>query len=311
MKYGFYIPNRGPLASPHNLIAYARRGEELGFHCMVVGDHIIMPTRISSPYPYTISGEFPGAGDGEWMEQLTLLTFLAGVTDRIRLVPSVMILPHRNPILAAKMLATLDVLSGGRLTVGVGVGWMEEEFEVLDLPPFAQRGDVSDEYIRVFKELWTSDDPSFEGRYCRFSDIKFLPKPVQKPHPPIWIGGNSRRAIRRAAQLGDGWQPVVGTTSVPLEPENLEKDLDLLGRYAEAAGRDPSAIEVSMRVGRDPVPTPGRRGRFEGEPEQIAEDIRTYQNAGVRTLIFDWRADSLGETLERTEKFASDVIPLV
>ena len=311
MKYGFYIPNRGPLATPENLITYARRGEELGFDCMVVGDHVIMPTMISSPYPYTIDGDFPGAGDGECMEQLTLLTFLAGVTNRIRLVPSVMILPHRNPILAAKMLATLDVLSGGRLTLGMGVGWMEEEFEILGLPSFAQRGDVSDEYIRVFKELWTSEVPTFDGRYCRFSDIKFLPKSAQKPHPPIWIGGNSRRAIRRAAQLGDGWQPVVGTTAVPLEPEKLEGDLDLLARYAEMAGRDPSTIEVSMRVGRDPVPTPGRRSRFDGEPGQIAEDIRTYQDAGVSTLIFDWRGEIFAETLERTEKFASDVIPLV
>ncbi len=321
MHYGFYLPNSGPTATPENLITFAKRGEELGFHCVVVGDHVIVPRSIASPYPYTVGGEFPGAASGEYLEQLTLLSFLAGATERIRLVPSVMILPHRNPILAAKMLATLDVLSHGRLTLGVGVGWMEEEFEALGLPPFAERGAVSDEYLRAFKELWTSDNPAFEGKYCRFSNITFLPKPVQKPHPPIWVGGQSRLAIKRAAELGDGWHPVGAVPAASLEPEELAEDMKLLAQYAERVGRDPSRIEVSMKAPLYDSARPalslaegiagGKRRRFTGDPEQIASDIRTYRDMGVSHLIFDVRSSSVTETLECLEWFARDVVPSV
>ena len=223
MRFGFYMPNSGPTAQPDALAEIALRGDELGFNCLVVPDHVVEPNQIKSPYPYTVGGEFGGGqrSDGEWPEQLTTLGFLADVTKKIRLVTSVMIVPYRNPILTAKMLATLDVLSKGRLTVGVGVGWMEEEFTALGAPPFAQRGVVTNEYLRAFKELWTSDNPTFDGRYCRFSDLTFLPKPVQKPHPPIWVGGQSRRAIRRAAELGYAWHPVGAIPAAPMEPEEL------------------------------------------------------------------------------------------
>ena len=163
MKYGLTVPNRGPLATPEALGSLARHGEELGFDSVQTGDHIVVPNSIASRYPYSQGGEFPGGELGESMEQLTLLSFLAGQTTRIRLVTSVIIVPHRNPLVAAKVLATLDILSGGRLIVGVGAGWMKEEFEALGLPPFEERGAVTDEYIRAYKELWTSDNPSFEG----------------------------------------------------------------------------------------------------------------------------------------------------
>ena len=147
---------------------------------MVAGDHILVPREVNSPYPYTSDGRFHGGDAAEYLEQLTLLTYLAGITSAIRLVPSVMIVPYRNPLLAAKILATLDVLSGGRLTLGVGVGWMEEEFEALDAPPFEERGAVTNEYLQAFKELWTSDEPAFEGKYCRFAGAKA---------PPSHLGG--------------------------------------------------------------------------------------------------------------------------
>ena len=137
MEFGFYLPSSGPTAQPGPLAEIARRGDRLGFHCMVAGDHILVPKSVDSPYPYTVGGAFSGAPSGEYFEQLTLLTFLAGITQNIRLVPSVMIVPYRNPLLAAKILATIDVLSNGLLTLGVGVGWMEEEFQALTAPPFA------------------------------------------------------------------------------------------------------------------------------------------------------------------------------
>ena len=312
MRFGFYLPNSGPTAQPDSLAEIARRGDQLGFYCMVAPDHIIQPTKISSAYPYTVSGDFGGGtrSEGEWPEQLTTLAFLAGITQRIRLVTSVMIVPYRNPILTAKMLATIDMLSKGRLTVGVGVGWMEEEFEALDAPPFARRGAVTDEYLRAFKELWTSDDPHFEGEFCRFSGITFLPKPTQKPHPPIWVGGQSRLAIRRAAQLGDAWHPVGAIPAAPLEPEELSQKLVTLQRYAEEAGRDPKEIEVAMKAPLydTSLSSAGDRRRFSGSSNQVLQDVQTYSDIGVDHLIFDIREPDLSQSLERMEWFAQEVM---
>ncbi|MDP6550344.1 MAG: LLM class F420-dependent oxidoreductase [Dehalococcoidia bacterium] len=313
MKYGFYTPNAGSTGGqPDSLAAIARQGDQLGFDYMVFPDHVVQPNGITSPYPYTVKGDFAGGveGGGEWMEQLTTLAFLAAVTERIQLVTSVMIVPHRPAILTAKMLATLDVLSKGRLIVGVGVGWMEEEFLALDAPPFAKRGAVTNEYLRAFKELWTSDDPTFEGEFCRFSNLKFLPKPVRKPHPPIWVGGQSRPAIRRAAQLGDAWHPVGATPATPLEPEQLAKDIATLHRFAERAGRDPADIEVAMKVPiKDPgIASSGPRRRFSGTADDVRRDIETYSALGVGHLIFDIRKPDLNQTLKAMQWFAEAIM---
>jgi probable F420-dependent oxidoreductase len=322
MRYGFTLPGRGPLATPDNLAAIAKRGEELGYHLLLFGDHIVVPRHIASPYPYTETGEFPGSASGEAMEQLTVLAFLAGQTRTIRLVTSVIIVPHRNPLVAAKALATLDVLSKGRLIVGVGVGWMREEFEALGLPPFDERGAVTDEYIRAFKELWTSDNPSFEGKYCRFSDIAFLPKPVQRPHPPVWVGGESRRALRRAAELGNGWYPIGSNPQFPLgEPEQLAASLQRLAAYAKEAGRDPTEIDVVYRTpdyqltknGRGAIPSTEARRPFVGSADEIAADIRRYEAMGVGSLVLDFARLSRNpdEMLQHMEALATRVWPQV
>ena len=313
MKFGFYLPNHGPTARPEPLKSIAQLGDKLGYYCMVAGDHILVPKQIESPYPYTVGGEFHGAGSGEYFEQLTLLTYLAGVTKNIRLVPSVMIVPYRPPLLAAKMLATLDVLSQGRLTLGVGVGWMEEEFSALDAPPFSERGAATDEYLRAFKELWGSENPTFNGKYCHFSDIQFLPKPLQIPHPPIWVGGQSKPAIRRAAQLGNGWHPVGAIPAVPLEPEELSENIGILHHFAESAGRNPQHLDVAMK-------TPlydssnsgdGNRRRFSGTNDEILQDIQTYSDIGTTHIIFDIRGNDLNQALERLDWFASDIMAKV
>ena len=318
MKYGFTLPGRGPLATPETLGRIARAGEELGYDALFTGDHILVPKNIASPYPYTEGGEFPGSPSGEAMEQLTLLAFLAGQTSRIRLVTSVIIVPHRNPLVAAKALATLDVLSRGRLVVGVGVGWMREEFEALGLPPFEERGAVTDEYIRAFKELWTSDDPHFEGRYVSFDNISFLPKPVQKPHPPIWVGGESRPALRRTAELADGWYPLGSNPTFPMgTPEQLAAGLERLATYARRFGRDPSEIETIYRTHQFELTKAAAdddRLPFVGNVEQMASDIRAYEKMGVGSLVLDFlrqTEDSGREMLDRMERFASEVWPLV
>jgi len=214
VRFGFYLPTRGRTAEPHAIEAMVAHGEALGFSSVVVADHLVFPVTIHSRYPYTVSGAFPGQGDA--LDQLSLMAFVAGKSRRLRLISSVMILPHRNPVVTAKMLATIDVLSGGRVTVGVGVGWLREEFQALGAPDFDRRGAVSDEYLRIFKTLWTQDPASFRGEFYSFEALRCLPHPTQKPHPPIWVGGHSKVALRRVARLGDGWHPVGATPAVPL-----------------------------------------------------------------------------------------------
>jgi probable F420-dependent oxidoreductase len=238
------------------------------------------------------------------------MAFLAGATTNIRFVTSVMIAPYRNPIITAKMLASLDVLSRGRVIVGLGVGWMKEEFDNLQAPNFSERGRVTDEYIRAFRELWTKDEPSMQGKYCSFSDICFLPKPVQQPTIPIWIGGHSKHAIRRAARLGDGWHPIGGVPTIPLEPEDMRQARRMLLDYAQAAGRDPTQLRVALKgslFDREKT-IDGRRRRFMGEADEIAADIAAYRDVGVDTMIFDVRRATMGETLERMEWMAEEVI---
>jgi len=311
MDFGLHLPASTATVKAEELVRFAQQAEALGFYCLTVADHVIFPKDISVAYPYTVDGKYPGTG--YHLETLMTMGFLAGATKRIRFATSVMILPYRNPIVTAKMLASLDVLSGGRVIVGAGVGWMKEEFETIRTEPFAERGKVTDEYIAAFRELWTSDNPSYNGKYCSFSNIVFLPKPVQKPAIPIWIGGHSKQAIRRAARLGDGWHPIGGVPTIPLEPEDVKKDMAMLAEYAQQAGRDPKTIRVALKgslFDREKK-IDGRRRRFMGSAEEIAGDIRDYRAAGVDTMIFDVRRPSISETLERMEWLAKEVFTRV
>lgn len=317
MHYGFTLPGRGPYATPDNLSRLVQHGEALGYEHVHTGDHILVPKTITSTYPYTETGAFPGSASGEYLEQLTVLAFLAGQTKRIRLATSVIIVPHRNPLVAAKTLATLDVLSKGRLIIGVGVGWMREEFEALGIPPFAERGAVTDEYLQAFKELWSSENPTFEGSYCRFADIDFLPKPVQKPHPPIWVGGESRRAMRRTARFGNGWYPIGSNPQFPMgDQTQLQAGLDRLRAFCDAEGRDPAEIDIVYRshtIELTAEAVTGARAPFIGHAEQVAEDIRQHEAMGVTHLVVDFlrSSRSLDDALAQLEAFATQVWPRV
>ncbi len=306
MRFGFYLPTRGRTAEPHAIEAMVAHGEALGFSSVVVADHLVFPVTIHSRYPYTVSGAFPGQGDA--LDQLSLMAFVAGKSRRLRLISSVMILPHRNPVVTAKMLATIDVLSGGRVTVGVGVGWLREEFQALGAPDFDRRGAVSDEYLRIFKTLWTQDPASFRGEFYSFEALRCLPHPTQKPHPPIWVGGHSKVALRRVARLGDGWHPVGATPAVPLRPPEMRASLDELRRLADAERRDFAALTISFKA---PLYDPGQgvdggadRRPFTGSTQAIADDIGIYAGLGVSELIFDFRAETLTESLDRMAHFA-------
>ena len=309
MRFGFYLPTRGATATPEALEALVARAETLGFTSVMIADHVVFPTTIDSKYPYTADGRFPGQGDA--LEQLALMAFVAARSTRLRLVSSVMILPYRNPVFTAKALATIDVLSRGRVTVGVGVGWLREEFEALASPSFDRRGAVSDEYLRVFKTLWTTSPASFAGEFYRFENLQCLPQPVQKPHPPIWIGGHSRAALRRVARFGDGWHPVGANPGAALPPDELEALLDELHRLTQAEGRDPGRLTISYKApvydaGRPPRPREPRRP-FRGSADDIKADIDALARLGVSEMVFDFRSESLPESLERMQQFAETV----
>ena len=312
MRYGFYLPTRGPLGNADDITEIVLGGERLGYATIVIGDHIVFPVTVASPYPYTVDGGFPGVGDA--MEQLTLMSFVAGITKSTRLVTSVMILPHRNPLVTAKVLATIDVLSKGRVTVGVGVGWMREEFEALSAPEFDKRGASSNEYLEIFKKCWTQDPVSHEGEFYSFKELRCVPHPVQKPHPPIWIGGHSKAALQRVAKYADGWHPVGATSASPLPPEEFQRLLDQLKRMMEAEGRDFDELTISFKApSYDPGKVPEGHDRllFTGEPARIAEDIRTYKAMGVHEVVFDFRTPPAANTVEKMEHFMKEVVPLV
>jgi probable F420-dependent oxidoreductase len=311
MRYGFYLPVRGPLATYEGVVEIAQHGERLGFHSATSADHVVFPTATNSKYPYAASGIHPSHGDA--LEQLSLLSFVAGKTERLRLITSVMIVPHRNPVLTAKMIATIDVMSRGRITIGAGVGWLREEFAALGAADFDQRGAVSNEYIEIMKKLWTTSPAEHEGRFYSFGPIRCEPRPVQLPHPPIWIGGHSDAALARAARLGDGWHPLGAVEPEPLAPPELAQKIVTLKRLTEAAGRDFSKLTLSFvgRIDLQPKPIDGNaRKLFAGSKEQIADDVAAYRKLGVSELIFDFRLPALPDTLARMDRFAADVMPL-
>ena len=312
MRYGFYLPTRGPLGNPDDISAIAKAGERLGFSSIVFGDHIVFPVEISSPYPYTVDGGFPGVGDA--LEQLNLMSFIAGITETVRLVNSVMILPHRNPLATAKMLATIDVLSKGRLTVGVGVGWMREEFEALSAPDFDKRGAASNEFLEIFKKCWTQDPVSHDGEFYSFKELRCMPHPVQEPHPPIWVGGHSKAALRRVAKYADGWHPVGATSASPLPPEEFRLLLEALKVLMKSERRNYDDLTISLKApSYDPglVPVGHSRLLFSGAPERIAQDISDYQAMGVHEVIFDFRTPPASRTIENMAYFMKEVAPLV
>jgi probable F420-dependent oxidoreductase len=317
MQFGFSPPVSGPLATPDNLARIAVEGEAIGYDYATISDHVVIPRDIEAKYPYSDTGEFPGRSRGERYEQLSAAAFVAGKTSRLRLVTSVTVVPHRPAVLLAKMLATIDVLSKGRLTFGIGAGWMQEEFEALGLPPFAERGAVTDEYLNACRELWTKDDPRFEGRYVKFHDILFEPKPVQKPHPPIWVGGESGPALRRTARLGDGWYPIGTNPQHRLDSmKRFAAGVERLRRLTREAGRDPAKIVLAYRVTNLGASLParaddGERRLFSGGAADIVADLRAFRDFGIGHVDFNFDGATADAMIANMRRFREDVLSKV
>ena len=317
MQLGFNLPNSGTLCDPAIMSRIAQTGEALGYDYLTITDHIVLPDVKVPGYPYSDSGEFYGGDHETRHEQLIATAWIAARTRKIRLVLAVIVVPHRQAVLAAKQLATIDVLSGGRLTVGIGAGWLKAEFDAVVTTPFAERGAVTDEYLRVFKTLWTNKTSSFAGTYVAYEDIVFRPSPVQKPHPPIWVGGESPPSLRRTARYGDAWYPIGTNKKHPLNSlELLAVGRQKVREMTAAAGRDPNAVATALRFKRfgDEVPakaTDGNRRLMHGTAAQMAADLRALRDLGVAAIDIDIERPTEAEAIARLTRFKEEVWPLL
>jgi probable F420-dependent oxidoreductase len=314
MKFGLSTLTRGVFSTRDNYMAVAIAAERAGFDFLSVSDHLVVPANLQSRYPYAASGVFAAAEHGYCLDQLATMAFLSGCTERIRLLASVMVVPHRPAMLTAKMLATIDVLSNGRLILGAGAGWMKEEFALLGAP-FAERGKVTDEYLAAFQELWTKDKPSYSGKHVSFSDVLFYPKPLQKPHPPIWIGGESPPALRRTIRFADVWYPGNNSQTMPLDtPARLAAGIAHLKRACEAAGRDPATIETALLVQNffewEPyrIADGSARRLFTGSSADMAADVAALAAIDVGYVALRLGGDTVDEAVARIERFGAEVI---
>ena len=305
MEFGCHLPVFGPAATRANLLSFAREMERLGYDSLWASDHIVVPHAISSRYPYSATGQFPLPPDATFLEPLTALAMVAGVTERVRLGTTVLVLPHRHPVLAAKALATLDHLSNGRVILGAGVGWMREEIELLGAP-FDERGAWSDEAIRIMRACWRNERTHFRGRFFSFEDIGCYPKPV-RGDIPIWMGGHAKPALRRIVALADGWHAAFPTAA------GLETGLRELREECSRQKRPFEEITITLRAGLALRTTPGGADRkaLQGTPEEIVEDLRRFKALGVSHVLMEASYRDLGHMIRTFETFARDIRPAV
>ena len=237
MDFGIMFANTGPFATPDGATAMGRAAEDAGFESVWTVEHVVVPHGYESEYPYSSSGKMPGGETTDIPDPIVWLTWVAAHTTTLNLGTGILILPQRNPLVLAKSCATLDVLSRGRLRLGIGVGWLEEEFDALGIP-FAKRGARTEEYVAVMQRLWDDEKASFDGDLLRFSDCISRPSPVNG-RVPVIVGGHSDVSARRAGRIGDGFFPGKG------DNDRLRELIGIMRASAEEAGRDPDAIEIT------------------------------------------------------------------
>ncbi|MFV0257308.1 MAG: LLM class F420-dependent oxidoreductase [Acidimicrobiales bacterium] len=300
MDYGVHLPHIGRSADRQNLITWATEADRLGLHSAWVSDHVAWPRTVTSEYPYTEDGSFPGGFDMPWLDPLTTLGFVAAVTERIRLATTVLILGYRPPILTAKWLSSLDVLSGGRAILGVGVGWMREEFEVLGMP-YDHRGARADEQLELFDTLFAPGAPSFDGRFTSFGEIGFSPKPVQDP-VPVWVGGASPAAFRRTARFGHAFHAAFE------DRDTVAAEWAGVAKACEQIERDPAELTLSVRLYLDPEARMKPDVSVQGSADQMAETVAAWADIGCHHIVLDVVAPGGADgRLDALRAFMADV----
>lgn len=288
MQYGVALPHFGPQARDQGAVERIRdvatAADRLGYDVVWASEHMIFPRTLETPYPY--GNSFPYDVSDPILDPISILTWVAAATTHVRLGTAVLVLPYHHPVALAKSLASLDVLSNGRLLLGVAGGWLREEFELLGIP-FRERGARTDEAIDLLKHLWTAETIEFDGRFNQLRDAAFFPKPVQKPCPPVWIGGDSDAVLRRVAQRGDGW------IAAPRDLATLERKIGRIRIHAEAAGRDSTTIGVATSGGAQSL-------------DEMLEFAPTLERIGVTIMNMPSRfwAASTNEALDVLSSFA-------
>jgi len=265
MQIGYFAVGIGPSVDPEVIALTARTAEQAGFHSLWAPEHVVLLSQYTSKYPYSSDGKLQIPNTKiDFLDPFAALTFAAAHSKTLRLGTGICLVPEHNPVVLAKNVASLDKLSNGRFDFGVGIGWLEEEFVAVGVP-WERRAERTREYLKAMKLLWTEEEPSFTGEFCRFPKVHLYPKPVQKPHPPIIFGGESTPALKRVGEVGDGW------FAVNLTPEDTKVKIERIQQYARAAGRDPGKLHFSV--------SPGIGVSVE------LDQVKRYRDAGAHQVI--------------------------
>jgi probable F420-dependent oxidoreductase len=306
MKFGVFLPVSGRAASRKTLMEAAQQAEALGYDSVWSADRIIIPWEIKTTYPYSKEATFIVPPERPFFDPLTCLAFLAGCTENIMLGMSVMVLPYRHPLYWAKIATTIDHLATGRLIMGVGVGWMEEEFAALNAP-FKERGKVADEQLHVLDQIWRDEHITFQGQYYHFRDIAFSPKPYQKPRIPIWVGGEGKLAQRRAGRYGDAWFPYF----VRITPSALAAGFQNVKTEARDSGRDPDRMTFACCLPIELTTDAVRQDEdyLKGNIPQVTEAIQKFIAVGVTHIGLQFMVPHYPERREQIERFAREALP--
>ena len=292
MKCGINIANHRDLMSKRYIVETARMAEDLGFDSVWIPDHIIVPTAVQERYGPV------------YYDALIVLAYLAGVTRRVQIGTTVLIIPYRHPIVTAKAVASIDQLCDGRLILGVGAGWAETEFDILRLP-FAERGRITDEYLRIMQTLWSQESPRYHGAYYNFSEFLFAPRPLQTPALPLWVGGGSRAALRRTAEFAAAWHP----NNHPFE--QLQPDLQRLQALCQERGRAPAAFCPRYTVQLTPHAAAAGRPCMAGNVVQISDDLSRLKALGATHVVLSTQTNDMVQFRQEVETLASEVLPRV
>ena len=288
MKIGFFAVGIGIAADPDVIKQIATSSEACGYHSLWAPEHIVLIEKYSSTYPYTQNGRMPFTTlEIDILDPFLALTYAAAVTSKIRLGTGICLVPERQPLTLAKEVASLDKLSGGRFDFGVGIGWLKEEFEALEVS-WPKRAERTRDYLDAMKKVWTQAESTHHGEFVRFEPVRSFPKPVQKPYPPIIFGGESEPALRRVGEVGDGWW------GVNVTPETAKTHMANIKRYADAAGRDASKLHYSV--------SPGI-----GVPVTL-DEVKRFADIGVDQVIIGAFAASAAEYKQVIESNASALI---
>jgi probable F420-dependent oxidoreductase len=310
LTFGLDVGIYGRLATRDYILELATLAETSGLESLWVADHVIFPVTLTSAYPYSATGAFPMDMTQEaLLEPLATMGVLVGATQRVKIGTAVLVMPYRHPVLLARMLVTLDVLSGGRTLLGAGVGWLAEEFAALDARPFAARGRVTDECIEIVKRICRGGEVTFQGEHYQLAPVVSSPGSVQRPHPPILIGGTSSAALQRAARVGDGW------LSTGLRPERLRARLSTLQKLCEAHGRRLADLSLShklfINIGEARIGADGNRDAGTGSQADIMDDLRRLIDLGYSRVIVRYRGSGAEEQRQQLRIFIEDIIPNV